>query len=77
MARQISVSEEVYSMLSKVKGERSFSEVIKSFFQTKKKKKDITDFFGVMKRSKSLEQLKIQIQKDRERNYGREFKQKS
>jgi predicted CopG family antitoxin len=49
MARQISVSNEVYELLSKRKGEKSFSEVIKENLILKEEKKDIMRFAGIMK----------------------------
>lgn len=73
MAKQIAVSDEVYEMLLKVKGTDSFSEAIKTAFE-KKDKKDIMDFFGILKnKGKQLDELKKQISEERERNYGRTF----
>jgi len=48
MARQISVSEEVYTLLKKAKGKRSFSEAIKERFGRKGKKQNLMKFFGVI-----------------------------
>lgn len=74
MARQISVSNEVYELLLKHKGKKSFSEVIKESLCTKKKKTDIMRFAGIMKDEKEkLEELKKQIATEREANYGRTF----
>ena len=76
VARQISVSNEVYELLSKRKGKKSFSEVIKESLCSTKKKTDIMKFAGVMKNEKEkLEQLKIQIAAEREANYGRSFEE--
>ncbi len=73
MARQISVSDEVYKMLLKVKGSGSFSEAIKLAF-AKKRKNDLMKFFGILKSdSKKLDQLQKQINEEREKNYGRKF----
>jgi predicted CopG family antitoxin len=74
VARQISVSNEVYELLSKRKGKKSFSEVIKERFCSTEKKTDIMKFAGIMKDDKEkLEQLKLQIAAEREANYGRSF----
>jgi predicted CopG family antitoxin len=76
MARQISVSNEVYELLSKRKGKKSFSEVIKESLCANKKKTDIMKFAGIMKDEKEkLEQLKLQIETEREANYGRSFEE--
>lgn len=76
MARQISVSNEVYELLSKHKGKKSFSQVIKESLGANEKKPDIMRFAGVMKDDKEkLEQLKVQIAAEREANYGRSFEE--
>ena len=49
MARQISVSNEVYELLSKRKGKKSFSQVIKENLCSQEEKMDIMSFAGVMK----------------------------
>ena len=72
MARQISVSNEVYELLSKRKGKKSFSEVIKENLCSEEEKVDIMSFAGVMKGDKQkLELLKSKIAAEREANYGR------
>ena len=74
MARQISVSNEVYELLSKRKGKKSFSQVIKECLTSTEKKNNIMKFAGIMKDEKEkLEQLKLQIAAEREANYGRSF----
>lgn len=74
MARQISVSNEVYELLSKNKGKKSFSEVIKENLCFKEEKKDIMRFAGSMKNErKKLEELNATIAAEREANYGRTF----
>jgi predicted CopG family antitoxin len=74
MARQISVSNEVYELLLERKGKKSFSEVIKESLCTKKKKTDIMSLAGILKEDKEeLEKLKAQIAAEREANYGRTF----
>jgi len=72
MARQISVSNEVYELLSKRKGKKSFSQVIKENLCSLEEKKDIMRFAGVMKSERDkLEILKSKIAAEREANYGR------
>ena len=74
MARQISVSNEVYELLLKRKGKKSFSEVIKENLCSKEEKVDIMSLAGVLKDDKqALERLKQQIAAEREANYGRTF----
>ena len=76
MARQISVSNEVYELLSKRKGEKSFSEVIKENLILKEEKKDVMRFAGIMKNErKKLEELNATIAAEREANYGRDFEE--
>jgi predicted CopG family antitoxin len=72
MSRQISVSNEVYELLSKRKGKKSFSQVIKENLCSKEEQVDIMSFAGVMKGDKQkLELLKSKIAAEREANYGR------
>ena len=74
MARQISVSNEVYELLLKRKGKKSFSQVIKENLCTKEEKVDIMSFAGILNDDKKkLGQLKSQIAAEREENYGRPF----
>lgn len=74
MARQISVSNEVYELLLKRKGKKSFSEVIKENLCVKEEKTDIMRFAGAMKNEKKmLEELNATIAAEREANYGRDF----
>lgn len=73
MARQISVSDEVYGLLSRLKGNKSFSEVIKEAVGAKRKGSDIMRFAGALKGDKNLALMKKLIERDRERNYGRKF----
>ena len=74
MARQISVSNEVYELLLKRKGKKSFSEVIKENLCPKEEKVDIMNLAGILKDDKqALERLKQQIAAEREANYGRTF----
>ena len=72
MSRQISVSNEVYELLSKRKGKKSFSQVIKENLCSKEQQVDIMSFAGVMKVDKQkLELLKSKIAAEREANNGR------
>lgn len=74
MARQISVSNEVYELLLKRKGKKSFSEVIKENLCPKEEKVDIMSLAGILKDdSEKLERLKEKIAAEREENYGRTF----
>jgi predicted CopG family antitoxin len=75
MARQISVSNEVYELLLKRKGKKSFSEVIKENLCPKEEKVDLMRLAGILKDDKqALERLKQQIAAEREATYGRTFK---
>ncbi len=72
MSRQISVSNEVYELLSKRKGKKSFSQVIKENLCSKEEQVDIMSFAGIMKGDKQkLELLKSKIAAEREANNGR------
>lgn len=74
MARQISVSNEVYELLLKRKGKKSFSEVIKENLCPKEEKMDIMSLAGILKDdSEKLERLKEKVAAEREENYGRTF----
>ncbi len=74
MARQISVSNEVYELLLKRKGKKSFSQVIKENLCPTEEKLDIMSLAGILKDDKqSLDELKRQITAEREVNYGRTF----
>lgn len=75
MARQISVSNEVYALLLEKKGKRSFSEVIKESICRQEEKADVMSFAGALKNEKqTLEILKAKIAEEREANYGRRLK---
>ena len=74
MARQISVSNEVYELLLERKGKKSFSQVIKESLCANEKKTNIMRFAGILKDQKEdFERLKKQIEAEREANYGRTF----
>lgn len=75
LARQISVSNEVYELLLEKKGKRSFSEVIRESICSKEEKPEIMSFAGALKsEKKTLEELKARIAQEREANYGRSLK---
>jgi predicted CopG family antitoxin len=75
LARQISVSNEVYELLLEKKGKKSFSEVIKESLCRQEEKTDIMSFAGALKsEKKTLEELKAKIAQEREANYGRPLK---
>ena len=78
MARQISVSDEVYQLLTRRKGSRSFSEVIKELEgMSKRPEKQNEEFFrfaGIFKGDKELKRIEELIARDRRRNSGRKFK---
>lgn len=74
MAKQIAVSDEVYTMLLSMKsGNKSFSEVIKGMSERKRKAENIMKYFGTMKGDKNLAKVKKLIQQERRANMGREF----
>ncbi len=74
MARQISISNEVYELLLKRKGKKSFSQVIKENLCPTEEKTDIMSLAGILKDDEqALKQLKQQIAAEREANYGRTF----
>lgn len=67
MARQISVSNEVYELLFERKGKKSFSEVIKESICREEEKPDIMIFAGALKSEKdslvSLRQKSLKKEK--------------
>lgn len=75
MTRLISVSNDVYNMLSKLKGKNmSFSEIIKSLIKEKNEKGDIRRFAGILKDEKEeLDKFEKQITRDRRKNFGRKI----
>jgi predicted CopG family antitoxin len=75
LARQISISNEVYELLLEKKGKRSFSEVIKESICSPQEKPDLMIFAGALKNEKkTLEALKARITQERDANYGRALK---
>lgn len=75
MAKLISVSEEVYNELSSIKGEKSFTELLKSLIEEKEKKgsmKAFEKFFGVLT-GKEADELKKSSAEFRKNFKAREF----
>ena len=75
MTKPVSLSNEAYLELSKLKEKNtSFSDIILSLIKQKKEKKDIRRFAGSLKEYKTeLEKFKNQIEKDRKNNCGRKI----
>jgi predicted CopG family antitoxin len=72
MVKVISVSDEVYTMLVKVKGQKlSFSEVIKaSLSKNRGNKNDIMDLFGSLKGEIDAKKWKAELYADRKRSWS-------
>jgi len=80
MTKVIAVSDEAYSRLASIKGEKSFTKVI---LELTEKRKDISEFFGIWKGTMSDEQAeewKREIKESRKRffdkGYLRELKER-
>ncbi len=74
MSRQISISDDVYEELSRLKGDKSFSEFIKERVGFDKDNKKVMELAGALKKdSQKLTALKKTIAEERKRNSGREF----
>ena len=74
MARQISVSDEVYEELSKRKGGKSFSEYIRESIGITRNNREFLKFAGIWKKdAKKVNEFKKMIAKERKQNLGREF----
>ena len=73
MTKMVSLSEEAYETLSKMKDNgTSFSQLILKLVGESKQKRDFLRFAGSLKsESEELDQFKKQIQKDRNRNTGK------
>ncbi len=72
MAKQISLSDEVYNMLSKMKGNKSYSETIKTLFE-RKQKRSLSKFYGIWKKYDDLTKIESKIIAERRSNQGRSF----
>lgn len=70
MVRMISVSDEVYEMLTKRKGNFSYSEVIKNSLE--EGKGDISKFFGILSDKKRAREWKREVQEGREGGWPEE-----
>lgn len=74
MARQISVSDDVYEDLSRLKGKKSFSEFIREKISMSMDKEKILSLAGALKGDAvKLDKLKETIEKERKTNRGRNF----
>lgn len=75
MVKVISLSNEAYEKLKRIKNGKSFSEVVVELVECRNKKKDIMKFAGVFADNKEeWEKRKKEIYKDREKFKLREFK---
>jgi predicted CopG family antitoxin len=71
MARLITVSDEIYDNLSRIKGKRSFSEIIRALLT--KKSGDVMRFAGTLKGT-DVSEWKKEVSEDRKKNAGRKIK---
>jgi predicted CopG family antitoxin len=59
MAKTLMISNEVYDALKSIKGEKSFSELIKTILPKRKKNgNDIAEMYGVLKGDKEYDKIK-------------------
>jgi predicted CopG family antitoxin len=72
MSKLISLSDDVYYSLVRVKGKHSFSQVIRNLMSSKKF--DIMDFAGALAGDESLEELKKEITGRRKHSKARNIK---
>lgn len=72
MVKVISVSDETYAILKKIKGRKmSFSEAIKEVvYKNKQDKNAIMDLFGVLKGKINARKWKSQLYAERERSWS-------
>lgn len=76
MARQISIADDVYAMLLKMKGSGSFSDAIRGLFgkdRKKSQKKELMKYFGIWKDWKGAEEFERRILEERRKNMGRKL----
>jgi predicted CopG family antitoxin len=71
VAKQISVSDEVYGILMKAKGSKSFSEAIKEMVKGRNNLDDVMEFFGMLKKGNSMSRLEKLIEAERKGSLGR------
>ncbi len=71
MAKTLMISNELYEELSKIKGEKSFTEVIKNLMDSKRAKNKgiLEDCFGIIKDTKSFDKETKEIEKDLKRGW--------
>ena len=70
MTKPVTLSNEAYEALKKVKGkDMSFSEAVLKLVENSNPKKDFNKFAGALKaQARELEKFKLQIEEDRARN---------
>ena len=70
MTKPVTLSNEAYEALKKVKGkDMSFSDIVLKLVKQSMSKHDFNKFAGALKaRASELEKFKLQIEEDRERN---------
>jgi len=71
MARLITVSDEIYENLSRIKGKRSFSEIIRALLS--KRSGDVMRFAGILQGT-DVGEWKKDIGEGRKNNTGRRIK---
>ncbi len=75
MVKVISLSEEAYTRLKSIKGDRSFSETVLETLDNTLKRKNIMDFVGIFEKTSSeWEEISKKLDKDRKNFRLREAK---
>ena len=73
MVKVISLSNEAYTKLKMLKGEKSFSDIVIEIIERKKSKKNLMDFFGIWKEDNSYwENFNKKVREDRNKAKLRE-----
>ena len=66
MVKPVSLSNEAYDVLSKMKTtNESFSDVVLRLVEKSEKKLDVTEFFGVWKNLEGIDEMKKNIERNR------------
>jgi predicted CopG family antitoxin len=70
MTKPVTLSNEAYEALKKVKGKgMSFSDVVLKLIEHSNSERDFNKFAGILKaQARELEKFKVQIEEDRARN---------
>lgn len=64
MAKTLMISNNIYEELKKVKGEKSFSEVINELLSKRKSSgKDIAKYYGILKGDKEYDKIMKEVRK--------------